>query len=144
LNPGETKNDDGREVTMTPLLRAFLQECVRGKQPDDFVLTRKDGRPVGDFRGVWATATANANVSGLLFHDLRRTAVRNMIRAGIPERVAIQISGHKTRSIFDRYNIVSEADITEAVTKLSQRTIRVEPEIMEEEACKQTCRARMN
>lgn len=144
LNPGETKNDEGREVTMTPLLRAFLQECVRGKQPDDFVLTRKDGRPVGDFRVSWATATAKVKVAGLLFHDLRRTAVRNMVRAGIPERVAMQISGHKTRSVFDRYNIVSQADIKDAVFKLSQKTVRVEPEILEEEACTQTATARIN
>jgi len=126
LNPGETKNDQGREVTMTPLLRQLLQESIKGKQSDDSALTRKDGKPVGDFRGSWETATKNAEVAGLLFHDLRRTAVRNMIRAGIPERVAMQISDHKTRSIFDRYNVVSQADIQEAVAKLSQRTVRVE------------------
>jgi len=89
LNPGETKSDDGREVTMTPLLRQLLQECIRGKGPDDFDLTRKDGRPVGDFHGSWETATTKAGVPDLLFHDLRRTAVRNMIRAGILERVAM-------------------------------------------------------
>lgn len=144
LNPGETKNDEGREVPMTPLLRQLLQESIRGKQPDDLVLTRKDGRPVGDFRGCWETATKNAGVAGLLFHDLRRTAVRNMIRAGIPERVAMQMSGHKTRSIFDRYNVISQSDIENAVTKLSQRTVRVEPEMQRAEECSQAVTIRPN
>jgi integrase len=117
LNPGETKNDEGRIAPITSQIHDLLKECVRDKGPGDFLFTR-DGKPVKDFRGTWEQLTAAAGVPGLLVHDLRRSAVRNMVRRGIPEKTAMAISGHKTREVFDRYNIINEADIMEAGRKL--------------------------
>lgn len=99
-------------------VKVLLTQCVQGKAPDDYVFTREDGKPVLDFRGSWASACKTANVPDLLFHDLRRTAARNLRRAGVAEGVIMKIGGWKTRSVFDRYAIVSQSDIRDAMTKL--------------------------
>ena len=67
---------------------------------------------------AFKTACRKAGCPGRILHDLRRTAVRRFVRSGIPERVAMQLTGHKTRSVFERYNIVSDGDLQEAARKL--------------------------
>jgi integrase len=118
LNAGETKSGDGRTIRMTQDVFVLLQACVSHKGVDDFVFTRPDGRPVLDFRERWTNLTKSSGCVGLLFHDLRRSSVRNMVRRGVPETVAMKISGHKTRSVFDRYNVTSEADLVDAAQKI--------------------------
>ena len=145
LEPGTTKNRDGREVTMTQVVYLLLSRSVAGKQPEDFVLTRENETPVRDFRKTWWSSCVGAGIGrticcrcsrpvsgkkcqacdlddlkyqGLIFHDLRRTAARNLRRAGVAEGVIQKIGGWRTRSVFERYAIVTQIDIADAMNKL--------------------------
>jgi integrase len=88
-----------------------------GNVPVTTLVFHRDDNPVGDFKKARATACRAAGVAGKLFHDLRRTAARNMVRAGVPERVAMTVTGHVTRGMFDRDNIVSGDDLRTAAQK---------------------------
>ncbi len=117
LEPGETKNNEGRTLYLEPELLQLLKALHQVRKRDCPFVFQRRGEPIGQFLKSWDTSCAAIGRPGLLFHDLRRSAVRNMVRAGIPERVAMTISGHKTRCVFDRYNIVSQDDLREAAQK---------------------------
>ncbi len=85
LEPGTTKNGEGREVTMTKAVYELLAGCINGKGAHDYVFTCADGKRVKDFREQWRNTCVAASVPKLLFHDLRRTAARNLRRAGVAE-----------------------------------------------------------
>lgn len=122
LDPGTTKNNEARTVYLDDELKAVFQNQKERqkelKKLSNYVFPNEAGTgKISTFRGAWANACKQAKIGGRLFHDFRRTAVRNMVRAGIPERVAMMISGHKTRSVFERYNVVSETDLKVAAQK---------------------------
>jgi integrase len=131
LEPGTTKNREGRTVYLTPEVYPLLAEQIERVK----MLSRKLGRVITvlfpnprkgryqgqrlrDFNKAWQTACKKAGLVGMIRHDFRRSAVRSLIRSGVSETVAMKISGHKTRSVFDRYNITYDADLREAARKL--------------------------
>ena len=120
LLPGTTKNDRGRTIRMTEEVFRLLGPCVEQKRPEDAVFTWENGDVVKDFRSCWDTMCKAAKVE-VDVHDFRRTAVRNLVWSEVSEKVAMRISGHVTRSVFDRYDIGSEDDLVEAAQKLEDR-----------------------
>ena len=131
LDPGMTKNDDGRTVYMTPDLRRLVAAQIDRVHTLEREMGRIipylfphfgkqfEGKRRSDYREAWQNACRKTGVSGRLRHDLRRTAVRNLVNAGVAERVAMSITGHKTRAVFDRYHIVSPTDLKAAAQKLA-------------------------
>jgi integrase len=134
LEAGTTKNREGRMVYLTPELKAlFTEQLARVTAlerdmsqviPWVFPVTHGAyrGGPRRDIRKVWWRACREAGVPGRLKHDLRRTAARNMINAGVPERVAMAVLGHKTPSMLHRYCIVSPGDLQDVARRLSDNT----------------------
>ena len=90
-----------------PIAEALARRRAR-RDPDSPLVFHRDGIPVRRWRTAWRTACQAAGVPTRFLHDCRRTAARNLIRASVPERVAMLLTGHKTRAIFDRYNILAK------------------------------------
>jgi integrase len=112
-----SKNKRGRTLPLRGELLSLIRRRVSLRRLDCPFVFHRAGKPIRDFRSAWWKAAAEAGHEGLTFHDLRRSGVRNMVRAGVSQRVARQISGHKTASVFDRYDIVDEADMAAAIER---------------------------
>src|SRR5262249_31738378 len=119
LRGANSKNGRPRLLVLDGDLLAIIVRRAADRRLDCPLVFHRDGQPLGDFRKAWRRACATVGVESRLFPDMRRSAIRNMGRAGGPERVAMAISGHRTRSVFDRYNIVSEADLRAAAERIS-------------------------
>lgn len=123
LETGDTKNSEARTIYFDDELSDLFdklwlkRKAVRCFCKFVFVNAKGTDR-MYRFDKAWKTACNRAGVQRL-FHDFRRTAVRNMVRAGVPEGVAMKITGHKTRSVFERYNIVNDKDLKEAAKRQS-------------------------
>jgi integrase len=131
-DPGMTKNGEARVVYLRPDLKALLTSQLERVDAMQKKIERiipwlfpylsgkkRAGERRREFRKAWAAACAAAGVPGMLRHDFRRTAVRNMERSGVPRSVATKLTGHKTEAVFRRYAIVSDADLREAALRLT-------------------------
>ena len=120
-----SKNGEPRVLPLTGDLAEIIERRWRGREYQvvggGTALARhvfhRHGTPVGDFRKAWRNACMAAGVASAIFHDLRRSAVRNLDRAGVSQAVAMQISGHKTASVYRRYRIVDEEDMRRALAR---------------------------
>ena len=138
LEPGTTKNREGRTFPFAVL--PALATLLRDQREATRVVERQMGQIIPwvfhvagaqigkhDIRRAWLQATTAAGLKGKLPHDFRRTAVRNLERAGVPRSVAMKLTGHKTESVYRRYAIVAEADLAEGVAKLANLTLQQAP-----------------
>ena len=116
LEVGTTKNKKGRLIYLVPKLRDMLRD-LRKVNSIGLVFHNK-GRPIANYYKAWHKACKEAGVVRVP-HDFRRTAVRHLVRAGVPEHTAMLMTGHKTRSVFDRYDIVNEGDLKDASERLT-------------------------
>lgn len=129
LDAGTTKNSEGRTFPYGALPELDTVLETQGRTRDEmrakgticpFVIPQANGKPHKRISEHWRTACLSAGAPGRIPHDFRRTALRNLVRAGVSEKVAMTLTGHKTRSVFDRYDIVNEAVLHSAVSRLAQ------------------------
>jgi integrase len=114
-----SKTKTGRMLPISAPLRQVLDRRRRARCPGDQRVFRRDGVTVRAWRYALRDACRKAQVPHRLLHNCRRTAARNLIRAGVPERIAMLLTGHKTRAVFDRYNIVNEQELLTAGQRLA-------------------------
>ena len=118
-----TKNRTGRTLGLEGDVRAIIERRLKARRFDTPLIFHREckgkpGQPIMDFWDVWRNVLRDAGLpAGRLFHDLRRSAVRTLIRAGVDESTAMKVSGHKTRSMLLRYNIVTERETADALLR---------------------------
>ena len=114
-----TKNGEDRTLPLNEELYEMMMGQARMRVESCPFVFHREGERIQSFAKAWHTACERAGQPGKLVHDLRRTGVRNLIRAGVPQSVAMKVSGHKDARIFARYNIVDTNDVAEAMRKVS-------------------------
>jgi integrase len=120
LNPGTTKNYEARVIPLSGESYnaiAGQRDLREDHYPDCPSVFFRRGQRIKDFRGAWKAACKKVGLDGSIFHDTRRSAISNLVSQGTPERVAMQISGHKTRAVFDRYHICPVGELKKATDR---------------------------
>jgi integrase len=111
LRPERSKNKHSRVLPVEGEIASVMEARLQKRRLDCPLIFHQEGEPIGDFRKVWKKACASIGLPGRIVHDLRRSGVRHLIRAGVPPHTVMAFSGHRTNSMLKRYDIISLDDL---------------------------------
>jgi integrase len=120
LPGGDSKNKKPRTLPLEGVLRDIIKRRIKARDIACPYVFHRKGKQIKSFRKAFKAAAKAAGLVDLFPHDMRRSAIRNFRKAGLSESDGMRLSGHRTRSVYDRYDIIDEADSREAMKRAQE------------------------